>query len=177
PAPTSAPFSSTGSRAPMMTRLCGPLTVTTFVNAGLRRMPGGLRCWTSKLIDRPSWRQDPGEEAERMTGPIGVHAERLLGIVGAVLEPPGTERECSPVVVLELLFRAHHQVEVQLLRNRPLGPGRLRQRSHGLESDAAAASGIPQNQPVLGMRVRLAGWRRLVTLLVVPAEQRAVELR
>src|SRR6266511_5831009 len=59
----------------------------------------------------------------------------------------------------------------------PIWPGRLRQLRHLLERDAGGAGGVLQHQPVLPVRVRLSGGRRLVARAVPQAQQLPVELR
>jgi hypothetical protein len=54
-----------------------------------------------------------------MSRDVGVHAQRLLGIVEAIVEQPGPERQGSLVLGLEILCRGDHEIQVKLLRNRP----------------------------------------------------------
>src|SRR6266508_1020412 len=50
------------------------------------------------------------EDAEGMSGDVGVHTQRLLGIFKAVQEQPGPERQGPLVLSLEILCRGHHQI-------------------------------------------------------------------
>lgn len=111
-----------------------------------------------------------------MTGRVGVHPQRFVGVGGAVRQEPGAEIEGSLVLGVELGDGRHRQVEVELLGHPVVGPGRLGQLLHLLDGDPGGAGTVLQHQPVGTPRVALAGGRRLVAGAVREAEQLAVEL-
>jgi hypothetical protein len=58
-----------------------------------------------------------------MSGRVGVDAERLLGIVRAVVEQPGAKGQGRPLVLdVQLRCRRHGQVQMELLWDRALRP-------------------------------------------------------
>jgi hypothetical protein len=85
------------------------------------------------------------KDAERMPGGVSVDSQRLTGIIEAVPEQTSTEGQGSLMLSIELLCRVNSQVEVQLLGDRPLGPGRLCQLGHLLERQPAFSSGVQQH--------------------------------
>jgi hypothetical protein len=112
-----------------------------------------------------------------MSSGVGVHAQRLLRIVEAVQEELSPERQRSLVLSFQILCRRDHEIQVQLLRDRPLWPCRPRELGHLLERHPGGAGGVLQHQPVLSRRIRFARGRSLVARPVPKAEQFPVELR
>ncbi len=56
-----------------------------------------------------------------MAGRVGVDAQRLLGVAGAVEEQPGAQGQRPPVLGVEVGRRGDRQIQVQLLRDRAAG--------------------------------------------------------
>jgi hypothetical protein len=77
---------------------------------------------------------------------------------------------------VEVSRGGHGGVQVQLLRVWAVRPRRLGQLSDLLECQRHAARRALEHQPVLPLRVRLAGTGRLVARAVPQAEQPPVEL-
>ena len=154
--------------------------------AGRSRCPAGTpptRCdpvagsrRSSPRRSRASGRRRAEEDAERMPGRVGVDAQRLLRVVRPVVDHPGPEAQRPLVGRAEFVRGGHVQVQMHLLRHRAVGPGHLGQLRHLLERETARARGVPQDQPVLACRVRLARGGRLVAGPVLPAQQLPVEL-
>jgi hypothetical protein len=102
------------------------------------------------------------EDAERMSSGVGVHAQRLLRIVEAVQEELSPERQRSLVLSFQILCRRDHEIQVQLLRDRPLWPCRPRELGHLLERHpggarwgaAAPASPLPPDPVCTGLQSR-----------------------
>jgi hypothetical protein len=107
---------------------------------------------------------------------VGVDPQRLLRVIRAVLEQPGAERQRPLMPDVQGTRGGHRGVEVQLLRDRAVRPRRTGQLSDLLERQRRAAGRARQDQPVLPVRVRLAGPRRLIARAVPQAEQLPVEL-
>ncbi len=91
------------------------------------------------------------KDAERVPGRVGVDPQWLLRVIRAVLEQPGAERERPLMLDIEVGHGGHRGVEVQLLRDRAVRPGRLgqlvdlleRQRWAARRAPAAPASRLP----------------------------------
>jgi hypothetical protein len=71
------------------------------------------------------------EDAERVPGRVGVHVQRLLRVVGAVEQEPRPQGLRPLVRGVEVGDRRDAEVEVQLLRDRAVRPGRGRQLGDG----------------------------------------------
>lgn len=117
------------------------------------------------------------EDADRMASEVGVHSQRLLRIVGSVQEELGPERQRPVALRLQILWRRDHQIQVQLLRDRALWPGRLRELGHLLERHTRGAGGVLEHQPVLPRRIRFVRERTLVARPLPKAEHLPVALR
>ena len=65
------------------------------------------------------------EDAERVAGRVGVHPQRLLGVVRSVVEQPRAELERARMLLLELPQAGNRQVQVELLRDLVVRPGRF----------------------------------------------------
>jgi hypothetical protein len=77
---------------------------------------------------------------------------------------------------IQVSHGGHRGIQVQLLRDRAIRPRRPGQLAHLLECQRRAAGRARQDQPVLPVRVRLAGPWRLIARAVPQAEQLPVEL-
>jgi hypothetical protein len=111
-----------------------------------------------------------------VTGGVGVDPQPFLGVVRPVEEDAGAQVEGAPVLVGELGDVRHRGVQVQLLRDRRVGPRGRGERVDLLERELDPARAA-EDQPVGAAWVGLAGGRGLVALPVVQAEQPPVELR
>jgi hypothetical protein len=60
-----------------------------------------------------------------MPSRVSVDPQRLPRIIRAVLEQPGTERERPIMLGVEVSLGGHRGIQVQLLRDRAVGPGCL----------------------------------------------------
>jgi hypothetical protein len=60
-----------------------------------------------------------------MSSGVGVHPQRLLRIIVAVQEELSPERQRPLVLSFKIPGRRDHEIQVQLLRDRPLRPCRL----------------------------------------------------
>jgi hypothetical protein len=113
---------------------------------------------------------------------VRVDPQRLLLVLRPVVAQPPAERQHALVLAVQLRLVRDGHVQVQLLRDAVVGPGRRGQRGHVLERDALAAGLVaagrgPQDQPVAAARVIRAGPRRLIARPVGEPEQLPVELR
>jgi hypothetical protein len=107
---------------------------------------------------------------------VGVDPQRLLRVIRAVLEQPGAERQRPLMPQVQVTHGGDRGVQVQLLRDRAVRPRRLGQLPDLLKRQRRAAGRARQDQPVLPVRVRLAGRGRLIVRAVPQAEQLPVEL-
>lgn len=104
---------------------------------------------------------------------VGVDPEGLFGVVATIEEQPRTEPDGPLVLTVEGARRLHGEVEVQLLGDTGVWPGRSRQAVDRLDGEASPAAGSDQDEPVGASGIGLAGGRWRVALPVVPAEQRS----
>ena len=79
------------------------------------------------------------EDAERVAGRVGEDVERLFGVGGPVLEHPGAERQRTVALLEELLEVGDVEVEVKLLGDLRVGPGRGAELGHVLHGEARLA--------------------------------------
>jgi hypothetical protein len=110
--------------------------------------------------DRKSSTASGHENAERVTGRIGVHVRRLVRIVRPVKEQFCPQGQCPGMLTCKGLPVRNGKIQMQLHRHlgrRPSGP---LQAVHQLESQPGATVGIGEDQPVDVVRLRLG--RRLV---------------
>jgi hypothetical protein len=103
------------------------------------------------------------KDAERVAGQIGVHAQRLLGVVAAVVQQPPAEADDAFVLHLQVLDRRHGQIQVQLLWYRAVWPGRFRQVIDLLESQLGDAVRGSQHQPVAAAFINSPRLGRLIS--------------
>jgi hypothetical protein len=111
-----------------------------------------------------------------MSGGVSVDAERLLVIARPVVQQSGAEGKDPFVLSVEVLQCWDCQIQVQLLRDRPLRPRRLRKVIGLLESQAGSARRVVQDEPVLAVGVWGTRDRGLVPLAVSEAQQLTIEL-
>jgi hypothetical protein len=67
-----------------------------------------------------------GDDAKRVPRGVGVDPQCLLRVIRAILEQPGAERERPLMLDVEVGQGGHRGVQVQLLRDRAVRPGRRR---------------------------------------------------
>jgi hypothetical protein len=128
---------------------------------------------TSETSDG-GWRRY--EDAEGMSGGVGVDPERFLGIVGPISQHTGAEVQRSAVRGVQGGDRRHRQIEMQHLWVWAVRPGCLGQGLDLLEGDLHAARRVSQDQPVLPTRIPLAGGWGLVAGAVPKSQELPVEL-
>lgn len=88
------------------------------------------------------------EDAEGMTGGVGEHVQRLLGVVGAVEQQLGSQGESALMVSLQGRSVGDGEVEMQLHRDLRTRPSAGFQLVDLLEREQVRAVGKGENQPV-----------------------------
>ena len=136
--------------------LQGALTASTTVAAQFARV-GRTLPWTEPPPAAPAT-APPGdaeqhlcvgdEDAERMSVRVGEDPQRFFGIMGAVEAGGASERDDALVDGSELRQVSNHQVEVELLGNVLLWPGRMREFCDLLEREQRRPVRQPQVEPV-----------------------------
>ena len=111
-----------------------------------------------------------------MTVGIGEDHELLVGVVGAVEEEARAKLERTLLLRGQVPVVGHRQIEVELLGDGVVGPGRRRQGCHLLERDLRRPRRVDDDQPVSAPDVVVAGRRRLVPGAVLEPQQLSVEL-
>lgn len=115
------------------------------------------------------------EDAERVTGGIGVDPQRLLLVLGTVVQQPRTELQRVVVGEREVRRAVDGHVQVELLRDTGLRPGRGREIGDLLERELSPRQPA-QDQPVAAVRIGITGRWWLVAGAIVHPEQLPVEL-
>jgi hypothetical protein len=107
---------------------------------------------------------------------VGVDAQRLAGVGGAVIAQGRAQPQRAVVLPVEFRPVPDDDVKVHLLRDVVVGPGCLPQPDDLLERQGAVAFFREQDQPVTPALVVGAGRGRFVAWAVPVAEELAVEL-
>src|SRR5215218_9763788 len=127
----------------------------------------------------PRWRaadQLSDENAERVTGRVGEHVQRLILVIAAVEQFSGTKSKCPIPLDLQVLARRHDRVQVEHLRHGRVWPSRGPDAVGLLERQLWSTVRVLQHEPVTTARVVLVGRRQFITGAILQPEQLAVEL-
>lgn len=153
--------------------------IRPFIPASLGETASEIQSsWEARRGERsPRMQRLRDEDAERVTGRVGIDPKRFLDVIGPVAKESCTEGERAVVFGVERGGRRHSEIQVSHLRVWPVRPCHLGQVIDPLEGDLGPTRRTSQDQPVLPVGIRLTLGRRLVTRAVLVVQKQPVELR